>query len=232
MKAVVLCGGLGSRLGALTAETPKPMLHVAGRPFLAHLLNRFQGLGLTGIVMAVGFQWEKISQYFGDSWDGIPIHYVVESRPLGTGGAIKNAMAQAGADEALVVNGDTLFTIDFHAFLQFAKFHDAATSMALREVPDCSRYGRVTLSSDARVLGFGEKGRTGPGLINAGIYYQRASALAGIQAEAFSFETDYLAVQHGLQAMFAMPLDGYFIDIGIPADLERAQTELLHLVNP
>jgi D-glycero-alpha-D-manno-heptose 1-phosphate guanylyltransferase len=207
------------------------MLPVAGKPFLEHLLERFQHLGVSTIVMAVSFQWEKISSHFGDSWKGIPIRYAVESQPLGTGGAIKNAMAQAGTEDALIVNGDTLFSVDFPAFLRFARSHKTATVLALRQVPDCSRYGRVTVGPDGTVQSFGEKGHSGPGLINAGIYYQRAGTLAAIGAEVFSFETDYLAVQHRMQPLYALPMDGYFIDIGIPVDLQRAQLELKALEN-
>jgi D-glycero-alpha-D-manno-heptose 1-phosphate guanylyltransferase len=232
MHLIVLCGGFGARLGSLTTETPKPMITVAGRPFLEHLLDQFQRQGITGIEMAVSFQWQKISNYFGDNWRGIPIRYAVEPQPLGTGGAIRNAMAHAGVEEALIVNGDTLFLIDFVAFLKFAKSHEAATVMALRYVPDCSRYGRVTVRSDGKILNFGEKDHAGPGLINAGIYYQRADALAPIATEVFSFETDYLAVQHRLQPLYAIPMEGYFIDIGIPADLQRAQAELRHFALP
>jgi D-glycero-alpha-D-manno-heptose 1-phosphate guanylyltransferase len=232
MHLVILCGGLGTRLGSLTKETPKPMLPVAGKPFLEHLLERFQYLDVSTIVMAVSFQWEKISTHFGDSWKGIPIRYAVESKPLGTGGAIKNAMALAGTEDALIVNGDTLFAVDFPRFLQFAQSHTTTTALALRQVPDCSRYGRVTIGQDGSIESFGEKGHSGPGLINAGIYFLRAGALDALTAQVFSFETDYLAVQHRLQPLYALPMDGYFIDIGIPADLEHAQTELLHLAPP
>jgi len=232
MRAIVLCGGLGTRLGSLTKETPKPLLSVAGRPFIDHLLDRLADACATELVLAVGFQWRKLHDHIGTQWKGIPVTYSVESTPLGTGGAIKFAMAQARAEEALIVNGDTLFAIDLTAFVQFAKSHDTATTLALREVPDCSRYGRVTIGQDSQVLSFGEKGCTGAGLINAGVYYQRACALANISTDVFSFETDYLAVQHRLQPMYAVPMDGYFIDIGIPSDLQRAQTELLKLTFP
>jgi D-glycero-alpha-D-manno-heptose 1-phosphate guanylyltransferase len=229
MYLIVLCGGLGTRLGHLTRETPKPMLHVAGKPFLCHLLDQFQHMDMEGIVMAVGFQWEKISSYFGNQWNGVPIHYAVESTPLGTGGAVKYAMSLVAAQEALIVNGDTLFVIDTLKFLQFAKSNDASTSIALRQVADCSRYGRVTLSGDGRILSFGEKDFAGPGLINAGIYYQRASAFADIAEESFSFETDYLTPLNRLQAIYGLAMHGYFIDIGITSDFDRAQTELLRL---
>jgi D-glycero-alpha-D-manno-heptose 1-phosphate guanylyltransferase len=226
MQLIVLCGGLGTRLGPLTRETPKPMLQVAGRPFLAHVLDRIHLPGISSIVLAVGFQWEKISSYVGNHWNGIPIHYAVETQPLGTGGAIKNAMTTVGADEALIVNGDTLFPINLISFIDFAKERNALVCLALRPVDDCSRYGRVTLGSSGEMLTFGEKGFNGAGLINGGVYYIRRKCFDGIMAESFSFETDFLATQPPGHPIYAMTFDNYFIDIGIPSDLLRAEVEL------
>jgi D-glycero-alpha-D-manno-heptose 1-phosphate guanylyltransferase len=226
MKAVVLCGGLGTRLGNLTKDTPKPLLQVAGKPFIAHVLNRLKSWGIDGFVLAAGFQWAKLKYYIGDNWEGVPVHYSVESHPLGTGGAIKAAMASATLSEALVFNGDTLFDIDIASFLDFAIKSDAQVCISLRNLEDCSRYGRVTVDSNGRMLTFGEKGYSGPGLINGGIYYLRSQCLDEITSESFSFESDFLSLPQPGLSIFGIPFDDYFIDIGIPSDLLRAEAEL------
>lgn len=227
MKAIILCGGLGTRLGSLTRETPKPLLAVAGKPFVDHVMQRLVQADMTDLVLAAGFQWQKLSAHIGDTWCGVPIQYSVEASPLGTGGAIKAAMASAHVDEALVVNGDTLFDIDIAEFLRFATSQDTAACIALRHVPDCSRYGRVTVDPLGRLLSFGEKGHAGPGLINGGIYYLRRIALDAVQATAFSFEVDFLSIRQPAAPLYGMAFNDYFVDIGVPADLARAQTELL-----
>ena len=226
IKLIVLSGGLGTRLGPLTRDTPKPMLQVAGRPFLAHVLDRIQLPELSGIVLAVGFQWQKISSYVGHHWNGIPIQYAVEKLPLGTGGAIKNAMDMVDGDEALIVNGDTLFDIHLTSFIGFAREKNAQVCIALRKVDDCSRYGRVKIGTNGEMLSFGEKGFKGAGLINGGIYYLRSKCLDRITAESFSFESDFLSLPQPRHSIYGIPFDNYFIDIGIPSDLLRAEVEL------
>ncbi len=227
MKAVILCGGLGTRLGSLTKETPKPLLEVAGQPFIAHVLNHLTRARIDELVLAVGFQWRKLQAFVGDNWDGVPVQYSVEAQPLGTGGAISAAMESASLPEALVVNGDTLFDIDIPSFIKFAKDKDAQVCIALRKVEDCYRFGRVSLATDGELVTFGEKAERGPGLINGGIYYLRRDALSEINPKTFSFETDFLAQKHPRHTVYGLTSNAYFIDIGVPVDLQRAQTGLL-----
>lgn len=227
MKAIVLCGGLGTRLGILTKDMPKPLLNVAGRPFIAHVLDRLTKAGISGLVLAVGFQRAKISEYIGNEWNGIPVDYVVESEPLGTGGAIKNAFFSLGLHESIVLNGDTLFDIDISNFLRFATDKDGSTCIALRKVEDCSRYGKVSIGASGRLTAFGEKDQKGSGLINGGIYFLRSRALDDLSLTSFSFETAYLQARHSIEPIFGMAFEDYFIDIGIPSDLARAQFELI-----
>ena len=229
MKAIVLCGGLGTRLGLLTKDMPKPLLTVAGRPFIAHVLDGLTQAGITGLVLAAGFQWTKLRDYIGSEWNGIPVQYSVESDALGTGGAIKYALSNLEVHESLIVNGDTLFDIDIPKFLNFAIGTHALACIALRKVEDCSRYGRVTVDAKGKILSFGEKDQQGAGLINGGIYYLCSSALDSILLKSFSFETAFLQEKHSSESIFGMAFDDYFIDIGIPADLHRAHTELLTL---
>lgn len=226
MKAIVLCGGLGTRLGALTRNTPKPLIDVAGRPFLAHVLDKLCIPEIDGFVLATGFHAEQVSDVMGMTWQGRTVHYSVEKRPLGTGGAVRLAMENFDLDQALVVNGDTLFDCNLHAMVDGFETSPWATRMALRQVEDCTRYGRVQLAEDTRVIGFGEKGYAGTGLINAGIYAQRRASLAAYGAEPFSFETDYLAKLDPAWPIQGLVEEGYFIDMGIPEDLARARQDL------
>lgn len=237
MKAVVLCGGLGTRLGDLTRHTPKPMLEVAGRPFITHVLDRLRAAGpgndidgVDGVVLAAGFAAPVLQAFFGTNWKGLPIQFSVEDQPLGTGGAISLAMNRLNLDKALVLNGDTLFDIDLLSFLKVATefpLGSVATFMALRQVSDCSRYGRVECDGTGRVLHFGEKSYAGPGWINGGIYLQKRSALARFGTKPFSFEADYLSADCAHVHMQGVEQTGYFIDIGVPADLQRAQQDLM-----
>ena len=229
MKAIVLCGGLGTRLGLLTKDMPKPLLNVAGRPFIAHVLDRLVHPEINGFVLAAGFQWTKLRDYIGDNWNGLPVRYSVETEALGTGGAIKNALVGLSEHESLIVNGDTLFDIDISKLINFGKGSQALACLALRHVEDCSRYGKVATDKNGRISSFGEKGHRGPGLINGGIYYLLNHALDEISFKTFSFETGFVQEKYLKEPIYGMPFDDYFIDIGIPDDLYRAQSELLSL---
>lgn len=227
MKAIVLCGGLGTRLGALTREMPKPLIEVAGRPFLERVLDQLlRGGGIDEIVLAVSFHWEKIRAAIGHEWRGVKVSYSVEAVPLGTGGAIRQALEHTGATEAIVLNGDTLLKFEAHELATFAREHDAQIALALTSVPDAGRFGRVQIGTDHRVASFEEKGAPVPGSINAGMYYVRADAFADVGASAFSFEQDVMKAGLARVRIYGLQTQAWFIDMGIPADLERARQEL------
>ena len=226
MKAIVLCGGLGSRLGALTRNTPKPLISVAGRPFLAHVMDKLCITEVDGFVLATGFQAQQVFAAIGATWRGRPVCYSVEPEALGTGGALRLAMNSFNLDFALVANGDTLFDCDLSVLVNGFSTSPWSTRMALQHVDDCERYGRVLLGEGHVVTGFGEKGHVGPGLINAGLYVQRREPLSGFGTGTFSLETDYLAKLAPEWPIQGLRGEGYFIDIGIPEDLERARRDL------
>ncbi|CAN1563416.1 GCD1 Nucleoside-diphosphate-sugar pyrophosphorylase involved in lipopolysaccharide biosynthesis/translation initiation factor 2B, gamma/epsilon subunits (eIF-2Bgamma/eIF-2Bepsilon) [Burkholderiaceae bacterium] len=227
MKAIILCGGLGTRLGALTFNTPKPLLDVAGRPFLAHVLDKLCIPEIDGFILATGFQAEQVSDAIKATWKGRPVNYSQEKQALGTGGAVYLAMESFNLDHALVVNGDTLFDCDVRTMVDGFDTSPWATRMALRLVNDCSRYGRVQVAEDTRVIGFGEKGHTAGGLINAGLYVQRRAPLISFGAVPFSFEVDYLAKLDPNWPIQGLVREGYFIDMGVPEDLARARLDLM-----
>lgn len=229
MKAVVLAGGLGTRLRERVPELPKPMAPVAGRPFLAYVLDLLMRDGFDDIVLAVGYRWEAIRAHFGASYGGAAIRYAVEAEPLGTGGAIAHAFATAGiagSEAALVLNGDTFLDLDFAALRAWYAQAPVACAMVLRQVDDTARYGRVAVAGGT-VAGFAEKGRSGPGLINAGVYVLQADVFArfGLSGR-FGLEADLLQRHCADLAPRAFVTDAYFIDIGVPQDFDRAQTEL------
>lgn len=142
MKAIVLCGGLGTRLGELTRDTPKPLLEVAGQPFVGHVLDHLQAGGVRQVCLAVSFHWQKLKDVLGDRWNGLPLAYSVEQQPLGTGGAIRQALAAMGWSESLIANGDTLVHAQPALLQQLGRQHDADVVLALKHVPDTARYGR------------------------------------------------------------------------------------------
>ncbi len=226
MKAIVLCGGFGTRLGDLTRKTPKPILPVAGKPFLEHVLDQIILAPIDEIILAVSFEWEKIKLVIGNSWRGVPVTYSIESQPLGTGGAIKLAMTSAQIKEALVFNGDTLLKVNPDELRVFSEKNHADVGIALKVMDDCARYGSVSIDESNRIIEFSEKGNQKAGLINSGVYYLRNSILDQIKQNKFSFENEFLVPMSNRLIFYGMKTEAYFIDMGVPDDFYRAQMEL------
>lgn len=226
MEAIILAGGFGTRLRGRLEGGPKPMAPVAGRPFLEILLAQLARSGCTRVILSVGHLHEVIENHFRSAWRGMALEYEVETTPLGTGGAIRAALARASEANVLVLNGDTFLQIDYAAMMEIHAKRQAPLTMAISAQPDIARYGGVVLDAD-RVIGFEEKGRSGPGWINAGAYVLRADLdWPRHLHDKFSFETDYLAPEISRLSPAAYKVEGFFLDIGVPEDLDRAQTEL------
>lgn len=226
MEAIVLAGGLGTRLASKLEGIPKAMAPIAGRPFLEILLNQLKRAGCSRVLLSVGHLRGVIQDYFGGFWQGLRLDYVMEETPLGTGGAIRKALKYAAEENVLVLNGDTFLAADYAAMLEFHQARRAALTMAVTHQPDVSRYGGVVLDGK-RIVGFEEKGRSRPGWINAGAYViEKEIEWPPTLPERFSFELDYLVPEVGGLAPSAFEVDGFFLDIGVPEDLERAQTAL------
>jgi D-glycero-alpha-D-manno-heptose 1-phosphate guanylyltransferase len=199
------------------------MAPVAGRPFLAWLLDRLVEAGFDRAVLAVGYRFEAIRDHFGDAYRGMALAYSVESEPLGTGGAIRLAADHVTAFPVFILNGDTYLQLDYTAMFAAHRQASAQLSMAVCRVPDVGRYGALALQGD-RVTGFLEKGGSGAGDINAGVYLLSAEVVRQIPANAvFSFEQQLLVPRVGELRPLAFPTAGRFIDIGIPEDFARAQ---------
>lgn len=222
----MLAGGLGSRLGALTSKVPKPMLSVGGRPFLEYLLDRLIAGGADQLILSLHHLPEAVSGHFGSRYRGVPIRYAVEPAPLGTGGAIAYALREERAAPLLVVNGDSFLAIDYAALMHWYLRDPVPVALVVRPVPDAGRYGAVTVNGET-ALAFAEKGGHGPALISTGTYILRPEVFARFGlAGRFSIETDLLQRHCAALRPRAYSFDGYFIDIGVAGDLDRAQLEL------
>jgi D-glycero-alpha-D-manno-heptose 1-phosphate guanylyltransferase len=231
MEAIVLAGGLGTRLSSRLGGLPKPMAPVAGRPFLEILLNQLRRSGCTRVLLSVGRGHTVIQDHFGAAFHGMALDYVIESAPLGTGGAIRLALTQAREESVLVLNGDTFLDADYAAMLRFHAAEaqargGAAATLAVVHRDDVSRYGGVTIA-DRHIVRFEEKGRSGSGWISAGTYVlARELAWPPALPEKSSIEQDFFMPEVERLRPAAYEVDGFFLDIGIPEDLDRAQTEL------
>jgi D-glycero-alpha-D-manno-heptose 1-phosphate guanylyltransferase len=202
------------------------MAQIAGRPFLEILLDQLILQGIDSVILSVGYRSDAIVDHFGEEYSGIPIAYSLEESPLGTGGGIRQALALSDRPDVFVMNGDTYVSIDFAAMSALHRQAQQSLTMSITEVPDVGRYGGVTLEG-TRVIGFTEKGSAGPGWINAGVYLiQRHFAWPDDLGERFSFEQAVLSGYVLANRPQVYKATGKFIDIGIPEDFDRAQTEL------
>ena len=223
-EAIVLVGGLGTRLRAVVSDVPKPLAPVAGRPFLAWLLDHLADNGMHHVVLAAGYLAELVVDSIGREWRGMEVNYSIESSPLGTGGAVRQACGLLRGDATHLLNGDTFLRYDMSALEQATRTAGSALGMALARVDDVARYGAVVCNA-GRVDGFSEKGERGPGYINAGSYYLTSAALLALPKDpAFSFEAKVLGPLTEAGKVCGYAATSGFIDIGVPEDYLRAQS--------
>lgn len=226
LEAIVLAGGKGTRLSSTVPNLPKPLAPVAGQPFLNYLLRQIGRQGVQKVYLSVGYLWETIRKTYGNRFENIDLTYIVESSPLGTGGAIRRALHQIKGDDVFVLNGDTFADISLSKMSELHAGTDSNLMMALTYLPDTSRYGTVQVK-DGVVTGFLEKSLPRAGYINAGCYLLKRSLFDQTTLPAaFSFESDFLMPHIDSLRPAAFLSDGYFIDIGVPEDYARAEIEL------
>lgn len=220
------------RLRDEVPDLPKPMAPINGRPFLEYLIKNLIDNGIEKIILSVGYKAEKIIEYFGDQCFGVPIEYSIENKPLGTGGAIKLAVSLIKENMFLVVNGDTFTCVDLRKCYKSLKLQNNSIGMIAIEVAERSRYGSISIQNVTNlVLSFGEKGEMGPGIINCGLYFfskELVDSWPKIDAP-LSLEGDILS-KCVKKNIFATVSDGYFIDIGIPADYKKAIFDIPNIV--
>ena len=222
MQAIILAGGMGTRLKEVVSDVPKPMAPIGDKPFLAILLDFLKSQGFSRIILSVGYLGHHISDYFGNKYLNMDILYSYEDSPLGTGGAIKEALKLCKGDYTFVLNGDTFIDVNAGEVLrEWQENHKPI--MVAKELDDVGRYGALEVNGK-KLMSFSEKGQSGPGLINAGCYLIPINILSGIDLPTkFSFEKDFLEGYILNNAMEIYKATGKFIDIGIPEDYKKSQ---------
>ena len=224
MDAIILAGGLGTRLSSVVHDIPKCMAPVAGHPFLYYLLRYLSKYPIGKVILSVGHLREHIFTWIDlhRNLFPFPIEFAIEDAPLGTGGAIQLAMNQVQEDEAVVINGDTFFDVDLNKLLLEHRSSDSSLSIALKPMKDFDRFGNVELDEDGYILKFQEKKYCKSGLINGGIYIvNRVHPFFVGLPERFSFEKEVLENSDNLKKISGFCHDDYFMDMGIPEDYAR-----------
>lgn len=223
MEAIVLVGGLGTRLKSVINDIPKPMALVKNKPFLEYVLKWLSGYNFTKIVLSAGYKSDMIKSYFKYAFKNVPIEYAIELEPLGTGGGILNALSHINDENVLVVNGDTYFPIDIDAFFLGHLTMEGKITIALKEMIYFDRYGSVSMDQNSNILQFNEKKFQKQGLINGGIYLLKRKFIQELSLPLkFSFEKEILEKESKNKVIKGMQFNYQFLDIGIPEDYYRA----------
>jgi D-glycero-alpha-D-manno-heptose 1-phosphate guanylyltransferase len=230
-EAIILAGGLGTRLQSVVPDLPKSLAPVAGKPFLGYLLDYAKQEGIEKFIFASGHKSDQVESFVKEYLPKGSYLFSVEDKPLGTGGALYKACGLASSANVMVLNADTFFGVSFLHLSIVHELRKAACTMALKPMKEIDRYGVVTVEKQV-VVGFSEKNYHGTGLINGGVYaLSKEAFLRQSFSPAFSFEKDYLEKVYGSRQILGLVSDAYFIDIGIPEDFQRAQTELVQESN-
>jgi D-glycero-alpha-D-manno-heptose 1-phosphate guanylyltransferase len=227
MEAIIIAGGLGTRLRSEVSEIPKSMALIGSRPFLEYQMDQLISNGISRFILSVGYKSGHIREHFSDQYRNFEIVYAVEESPLGTGGAIKKSMKHVAGDHVVIANGDSLFISDIKAQYQLHLEREADVTLALKPIRKSGRYGKVITGGDGKVSGFREKQSAEEGLINGGLYIFNVGSFRSLDLpERFSIERDFFEARIDELKLFGFISNGYFIDIGIPEDLIRAQYEI------
>lgn len=218
-EAVVLAGGLGTRLRSVIGALPKPLAPIGHRPFLHYLLSYLYQNGIRTVVLSVGYQWELIQAAFGTEYIGIELKYAVEQEQLGTGGGMRLALGHIKGERCFVINGDTYFDIDLQSL---ARQHKGVCTLATKRMTATERYGTIDCNAEGVVTQLHEKRASKGGIVNAGSYcVEREIVNYFPERTTFSFETDFLEKQVKNGNIRSVTFDNYFMDIGIPKDCEQ-----------
>lgn len=226
-EAIVLAGGLGTRIRSVIGDIPKPMADINGKPFLEYILIYLLKNGIKKVILSVGYRHELIINYFGNHFKNIEIFYCIEEKPLGTGGAIKKSLNYVNSKDVLMINGDTFFPIVLSDFYKHHKESNADISIALKEIKESDRYGSVKIDANNKIIGFQEKElKVNRALINGGVYLINKDIFCNLTLpNEFSFERDFLEKYFNIYQFYGFVYNAYFIDIGIPQDYDRAKKE-------
>ncbi len=226
-EAIVLAGGLGTRLKMVVADLPKSLAPVAGKPFLAYLLDHARKQGIEKFIFALGYKTELIETFVRKYLPEETYVFSIEKEPLGTGGAIYKACKQASSANIIILNADTFYGILYSQLASMHEQHKADCTLALKPMKEFERYGAVDMDEENTIGGFSEKKYQSSGLINGGVYALKVESFVKKSfPETFSFEKDYLEPECVKGNILGLVSDAYFIDIGVPEDYQRAQKEL------
>ncbi len=222
-EAIILAGGLGTRLQSEVPDVPKVLAPVAGRPFVAYLLDQLERQSFTRVILATGYRASQVEAALGPRWRNLSLEYSLECDPLGTGGAIREALLLCQTEYIAVINGDTYLEVDYERFKEWVVGQKGRVGIALSHVEDATRYGRVVLEG-SRVTDFQGKGFFGSAWIHAGAYCIARDILQELpESVPFSFE-HYMEDTAKRGEIIGFRDTQCFIDIGIPEDYRRAQS--------
>jgi len=221
-EAIILAGGFGTRLQQIVSDVPKPMADVNNKPFLEYILEFLIQQDFNKVILSVGYKKEIIKDYFKNSFKGLAIEYSEENEPLGTGGAIKEALKFITNENIYVLNGDTFFNIDLNKM----KLMNSKLVIALKKMNNVDRYGAVEINENHYITSFKEKQHFKKCLINGGVYLLKKDIFDAFNLDyKFSFE-DFLSENFKKLNAKGIVFDNYFIDIGIPEDYAKAKRDL------
>ncbi|WP_373002780.1 nucleotidyltransferase family protein [Sulfurimonas sp.] len=226
-EAIVLAGGLGTRLQPVIHDVPKPLAPINGIPFLTYLLDSLNQQNITHVVLAVGYMHEKIQQLYNNKYKNIDITYSIEDKALQTGGAIKKALKYTKDKHICICNGDTFFQCDINTLFTKHISLNADISVASKRMKSFNRYGQLITDND-KVIKLEEKKQCADGLINAGVYIINRDLLNMQTQNSFSFEY-FLQNNVNNISFIHNTFDRYFIDIGIPEDYKKAEIDFKEL---
>ncbi|MEY3289555.1 MAG: hypothetical protein RLZZ419_1797 [Pseudomonadota bacterium] len=225
--AIILAGGLGTRLRSAVPDLPKPMAPISGRPFLEHQLDYWIKQGINHFVLSVGYRHEIIVNHFGDNYKGAKLEYVIEKTPLGTGGGLLLAAEKVSKHEPfLLLNGDTYFAVDLKILSEFSLANDADWCFSLFHTQEEGRYMGIDVSPQGEIISLKSDLASSQQLANGGVYWVNPRALLAERfssGDKLSLEDDFfvIAMDSG-QRLLGIEVSGIFIDIGVPNDYQRA----------
>ncbi len=227
MEAIILAGGLGTRLREKFPDLPKCLVTVAGKPFLFFIINQLRKQGIEKFIFSLGYKSSQILEYLENHFPSLDYCFTIEKEPLGTGGAIKLALSKSSYDNVIITNGDTIFKSSIGKLVETHIKNSSDCTILTKSMKNFDRYGKIEINNKNRITKFNEKGFYKNGLINAGTYLLNRYKFQNCNLpEIFSFEKDFLESRINSLNFYAAEGDGYFIDIGIPSDYEIANVEL------
>lgn len=218
----ILAGGLGTRLSSVLPDRPKCLADVSGRPFLRYQLDALDDAGFRWVVLCTGYLAEQVQRAIGECHGGLQVAYSPEHQPLGTGGSVRLALDRYPCDFCMILNGDSWCDLDYSDLI--AEYRQTQTPlMVLSEVEDTGRYGRVETDDSGAVIGFAEKGLSGSGWINAGVYVIPGNSLLRFPTETpMSLEKEIIPRWVEERRLRGHRSAGRFLDIGTPETLKMA----------